>query len=520
MKNLIIIDTTLPFASHLLNYTLETITNNQNSAEILFDKIKKLNYEVCLLLPKADHRNIKYLSTLADKHTFKKYTAKNDVHNNADLLKELYSFVKEFDVENIGLVFIDGPLLDLQMTNLLYQSHIENVAEYTFGDNFVDGLVPEIMTKDFLEKISEYPYKRPDVLSRKVFDCIDADINKFFIELEVAEYDFSMLRIELLASNKRNFNLIKKLLQYTQINDGYKTFYEQIKKHPEILFVFSKYVEIGITNKNNLKVIFSPMQKINRNEMDMDLNLFKKIVDELSNEYQDIIISFSLWGEPLLHPQFFDFVDYAIKENKIFNLIIETNGLMLDNEVIKKLSEYPLNKLIFIFKLNSLNPETFLKLYPSSNIEELNKIKENIINFISFNEFNKYRTFIEINKIQENNIELEDFYNFWQNKGVNIIIQKFNSYLGLLEDKSVVDLTPLDRIPCWHLQRDLEIFSNGDIPMCKQDITIKNKLGNINDNNMLNILKNLEKYYLLNFNEDFEKLPMCKNCDEWYTYNF
>lgn len=201
-------------------------------------------------------------------------------------------------------------------------------------------------------------------------------------------------------------------------------------------------------------------------------------------------------------------------------MIIETNGLMFDNEVIKKLSEYPLDKLIIIFKLNSLNPETFLKLYPSSNSEELNKIKENILNFISFNEYNKYKTFIEIYKIKENNIELEDFYNFWQSKGVNIIIQKFNSYLGLLEDKSVVDLTPLDRIPCWHLQRDLEIFSNGDIPMCKQDIMEKHKIGNIKDDNVLTILKNLEKYYLLNFNEDFEKLPMCKDCDEWYTYNF
>ena len=271
MKNLIIIDTTLPFVSHLLTYTLETITNNQNSAEILFDKIKKINYEVYLLLPKVDHQNIKYLSNLADKYAFKKYSVKNDVHNNADLLKELYIFTKELDIENFGLIFIDGPLLDLQMTNLLYQSHIENVAEYTFGDNFVEGLVPEIMTKDFLEKISEYPYKKPDVLSRKVFDCIDADINKFFIELEVAEYDFSMLRIELIASNKRNFNLIKKLLKYTQINDGYKTFYEQIKKHPEILYIFPKYVEIEITNKNNLKVVFSPKQKVNQDEMDMDL---------------------------------------------------------------------------------------------------------------------------------------------------------------------------------------------------------------------------------------------------------
>jgi hypothetical protein len=53
---------------------------------------------------------------------------------------------------------------------------------------------------------------------------------------------------------------------------------------------------------------------------------------------------------------------------------------------------------------------------------------------------------------------------------VPIILQKQNVYLGRVEDRRYSDLSPVERIPCWHLQRDLFILSDGTVGFCKQDV--------------------------------------------------
>ena len=41
-------------------------------------------------------------------------------------------------------------------------------------------------------------------------------------------------------------------------------------------------------------------------------------------------------GEPTVHPQFFEILDYATK-NKNANIYLETNSFLLDNDKAKKL---------------------------------------------------------------------------------------------------------------------------------------------------------------------------------------
>ena len=209
-----------------------------------------------------------------------------------------------------------------------------------------------------------------------------------------------------------------------------------------------------------------------------------------------------------------------MNQENVFTLIVETNGILLNGTLIDKLSQYPADKLILVFGMDSLNKQTYCKLRKSEDEENFEKANKNIIDFINHNEINKLRTFIQVLKIKDNNLEIEDFYNFWQSKGVNVIIQKYNTYLNSLPDRGVVDLTPLDRFPCWHIQRDMEIFSNGDVPLCKQDFSGRIIAGNIEETSINEVWNNLKKYYLLNYKENFDKIKVCADCDEWYTYNF
>lgn len=520
MKDIIIIDSSLPCKENSLEYCFNKLFNNQDAVQILFKKMDSIKLEKIVLLPHGDHPYKDKIKEYCKEYKISNWTPKKEITNNQELYSNLDQLIKEKSINNIILCYIDSPLLDIDMLKKLHTMHKENLAEYTFGDNFVEGLVPEILSNEFVEKIKDFSYKKPELLSRKVFDCMDADINKFFIELDIAEYDFSLMRIELTASNKRNFKLIEKLLEFTDINKGYVEYYQAIQKHPEILFVFPKYVEIEITNHNNLNSVYSPYEKMTRKKDHMDFNLYKKIINQLSQDYNDVVVSFSLIGEPLLHPQFMDFVDYALKEGKIFTLIIETNAIFLNKELIKKLSDYPPDKLILLFYLDSVKKETYNKINQLDDNSVFDKAINNITEFINKKELNKVRSFVQIMKMQENNLEIEDFYKYWQTKGVPVVIQKFNTYLNSIKDKSVIDLTPLDRQPCWHIQRDLEILVNGDVPVCKQDFDGKILIGNLKNDSLLDIISKLQTYFLLNFQKKYEEMNICSDCDEWYTYNF
>ena len=57
----------------------------------------------------------------------------------------------------------------------------------------------------------------------------------------------------------------------------------------------------------------------------MDFSNFQKFLEKASNFSDKAVISLSLWGEPLLHPDFSKFVK-AILENPKFSVLIETSG--------------------------------------------------------------------------------------------------------------------------------------------------------------------------------------------------
>lgn len=522
MKNGLIIDASLVHAKDPLASVIDPLAPaGKGSAEIVLEKMSGLSFEKVLLLPGAAPKDQQdFLSSLAEKYGALPVRTRNPVRNNADLYKELNALCREKGFGHIVLLYADSPLLDTAVLQKLFSLHTEGLAEYTFGDNFCEGLAPEVMSAGFLEKINGYEYKKPDILSRRVFDCMNADINRFFIDLEVAEFDFSVMRIELVASGKRNRSLLEKLLAHVRVTDDYKKIYQAVREHPEALYLSPRYAEIAITEKDNMECSFCPRSKASLHGLSMDFGLYAGILKELTAEYDDIIVEWGVRGEPLLHPEFFRFVEHTMNTPGIFNLIIGSNGLLFDRKVTEKLSQYPAEKLTVVFGLDSIRPDTFRQLRKPENPEALSVIMDNIMGFTGFHPANRSRTFVQILKMKANNLEIEDFYRFWQEKGVNVIIQKFNSFLGLLEDQSVVDLTPLDRTPCWHLQRDLVVVADGSVPVCRQDIKKECVIGNLKEEGLSSIREKQKKYYLHNYRGDFGAFPMCRNCDEWYTYNF
>jgi spiro-SPASM protein len=127
-------------------------------------------------------------------------------------------------------------------------------------------------------------------------------------------------------------------------------------------------------------------------------------------------------------------------------------------------------------------------------------------------------TYIQAIRMNENDAVLEKFYKSWKAKGKKVIVQKYDNFCEYIPERKVTDISPLKRIPCWHLKRDVSILYDGTVPLCREDVENKNVLGNIFSDSMEKIWDNGMKYYKEHLAQQYDGI--CRKCDEYYTYNF
>ena len=103
----------------------------------------------------------------------------------------------------------------------------------------------------------------------------------------------------------------------------------------------------------------------------MSFETFVKICHEL-NEHECPAVKLSGNNEPLLYPDFFDRVDYIKKHTKVMDIIMSTNGLLLDENRINRLLDNPVTKLCI--SIDAATRETYDKIRIGSNFEKVKKI--------------------------------------------------------------------------------------------------------------------------------------------------
>ncbi|MDR0497698.1 MAG: spiro-SPASM protein, partial [Treponema sp.] len=83
--------------------------------------------------------------------------------------------------------------------------------------------------------------------------------------------------------------------------------------------------------------------------------------------------------------------------------------------------------------------------------------------------------------------DIENFYRFWKEESgrkdcSHIIIQKYDDFSGVLPKLQATDLSPVKRRPCWHIQRDMNIFLDGRVPYCRENLDTLKGTGDIRGN--------------------------------------
>ncbi len=425
--------------------------------------------------------------------------------DDVDFWKDLFARTGS---EHLCKIRADAPFIDPAIIGEMMELHLKYLAEFTYSENLPAGLTCEILSKELIEAIP--------VIDRRTLplaQVIKSNINNFDIEIYYKDPDIRDKRLSFLSSSRRDARVMENLYRAVKAPLPYEKLKETIEKDPGLLYIGPSYLEVELTGECELDCLFCYRKTLAGTHGRMEVPLFREILGQMRSFNLPYTVCVGGSGEPLMHPRFYEILTLAQEEPLVESVIVETNGIYCDANYRAMITEKA-PKAKTIVNINGMDRETYAKLHGSDRFEAVHR------NILALKESAGDRLFIQIMKIHETEPYLDAYYDFWEREKVAIVLQKQNTYLGRIPDRRYSDLSPLDRIPCWHLQRDLYITADGSVTFCKQDVDADHACGNVKDGSLADIWEKKKAAFIREYAKDYPPQPDCSSCDEWYTFNF
>ena len=194
----------------------------------------------------------------------------------------------------------------------------------------------------------------------------------------------------------------------------------------------------------------------------MPLDRFQHIVDDLCENRP--LLKLYVSGEPLLHPNLCEMIDYA--GAKACQTMIHTNATGLTQEMSEKLLSSPLTFLSFSF--DGCSPEVYERLHPPAQFEQ---VRSNIRRYLDLRRRHGRgpHTTIEIIRMQDTDKLIQSFVEEWKTSGVDEVrIAPYLTWHGLVDDRHVECRPPVPLFkPCAAPFQHGCILSDGTaVPCC------------------------------------------------------
>ena len=536
MKNLVIL-----YGGDLTHHAFETVFDGTSAFERVCAWASHFSSKIVLFTKKSSPVCAELSAHVSSGSQF-------EVVSQAAWTKSLFietisEELKKNHCSNAIVTYADTPFLNEKLTAELLDMHETYAAEYSFADGFPYGLTPEIIeagTASILAELSKSHLKAEGekCMDREaLFSVLRGDINSFEIETLIADEDYRLLRFNFEASSKINFLACKNLFeeaksQNIDLRDAY-ALSNLASRTACVMQTVPAFYTIQISSKYNHPYCYS-LAQVGKNPCAkdfMDFSDFTAILAQIKDFSENAVISLSAFGEPLLHPHFFDFASEVIQqndENHAISLLIETDGIGVTEECAARLSQLAASKqaeVNWIVYLDSVEKSSYAKIH-NCHEDDFEKALRSVQILEKHFENHVYPQFM---RMKTNEAHLESFYRFWSEKSSpsngKLIIQKYNAACGLLPDLKSADLSPVNRLPCWHLRRDMTILSDGTVPFCFQ-LSFAETAGNILSDGIQTVYKkfasvletHLDRYCRVQ--EKPASSDNCSICDESYTFNF
>ena len=453
-----------------------------------------------------------------------------EIWTKKSLLEELSKLSKgEY---HIYFAWADCPLLDPCLAKKLFERHLRFSAEYSYADGWPYGLAPEILSPGTAGILANIAGEDNDPVERdSLFAVLQKDINSFDIETEISPVDLRPWRISLSADSPLNLFLMERL-----INAGLKTHEDAEKlvtEKQELLRSLPAFFNIQVSSACPQSCSICPWpnhgEDIKSKYDFMPKSDFAVLLDKIEAFAGEGIISTSLWGEIALHPEKMELIKMVL-ERPAFSLIIETAGIGWIRSDLEELSGLAAkaparlshscpSPLSWIVSLDAHSPEIYNEIR-GNGFAEANSCAKSLLSLFPGN------AYVQAVRLTGNEDDIENFYRSWKSEvpgdGKHIIIQKYDDFAGALEKRQASDLSPVKRKPCWHIKRDINILLNGDVPCCREELDALKGRGRIWGNVFKEELSVIWERGSPLYNEHCQSQynGICKDCDEYYTFNF
>lgn len=225
-----------------------------------------------------------------------------------------------------------------------------------------------------------------------------------------------------------------------------------------------------------------------------------------------IIIHTQGGGEPLIHPQFSEIINYITDYG--FSVKLTTNGALLYGERADALFNANLNELHV--SIDAATPEVYADVRQEGQFE---KVVNNVQEFISRYQGKEKRPIFTVSffNAPHNNKDLKQFCEYWAPKVDAVWIQKYIDHIN--GENSNVDsesdnLVPTKRVFCNRLPGFFMINENGSVIGCQCGNYVA---GNLEEQSFEEIMLSEKRINMFEFQEKgfFDKIDECRNCSKW-----
>lgn len=276
-----------------------------------------------------------------------------------------------------------------------------------------------------------------------------------------------------------------------------------------------KIYYIELTNFCNFKCsmcnFHGPDAPSSRAKGFIEVGLAKSLIEQIAKLKEEAFVSFHGAGEPLMHKDLTEILEYAGKfENLQYGLL--TNGMLLS----KSLSNAILKSGIrwIGFSLDGIIREKFEKYRVGSDFE---RIMKNVLYFLDKAKEAGIKIDTRVNMTVQDEMkdDIDEFIDFWIERTDEVLIspcRPVGSRNNIYVDKAT------RRIPCYMLYEMMVIYWDGQVGLCCEDWFNAGNMGDLKTHDIISVWNGRRFNGARRAHErtKFHKMPLCKDCNTWF----
>jgi radical SAM protein with 4Fe4S-binding SPASM domain len=261
-------------------------------------------------------------------------------------------------------------------------------------------------------------------------------------------------------------------------------------------------VQIESTNLCNAKCVFCPRDEMHRRQGIMQMDLFRKIVDECA-ALGITHVRVHNYGEPFLDKQLVEKVRYA-KAKGIREVGMISNGSLIDEDVARGMIDAGLDAINI--SVDASGKETFERTRVNLKYDD---VIGNIKTLVRLRgEAGKVRPKLILSFVrQDNSADEQRFIDEWKQIADKIHVTDLHNWAGTLNAKSDV------QYPCYRLWQTFTVLWDGRVSLCCADFDGRHVLGDLRTSTIAQVWNSAPYRAVRRQHLEHGGPEICRSCD-------